>query len=291
LGRAGFVASTRRIYRIDRLLYKGRHSAVFKASLAFGKLKGIQTVAVKILHGFGARPHLKERFLREAEFALRCKHPRIVQAYDFGAIGAAGGLEGRDAAQGAAGKPCLGRADRQIRLPAGEASVLFLVSEYISGPTMLDALRQIRRGKSWELVSYLRTLSALADALLCIEGDPFVIAHRDIKPSNILLGRSMSPKLTDFGCARTLFRAEHELRESFVGTPRYMSPEQRLDPGKADIRSDIFSLGKVFAELSLGLKWPDRLRIQKLLDKMCAEDPRQRFQGPGELIEALGSSS
>lgn len=88
------------------------------------------------------------------------------------------------------------------------------------------------------------------------------IVHRDIKPSNILVAEEDGeplPKVIDFGIAKatdsdgatgkTLITAAGQL----IGTPQYMSPEQAgLNGGNVDRRTDIYSLGVLLHELSIG---------------------------------------
>ncbi len=99
----------------------------------------------------------------------------------------------------------------------------------------------------------------------------------------------------------------------FLGTPDYISPEQALDTRAADIRSDIFSLGCTFFRLLTGeLPFPGETVVEKLesrestaarsvrnfrsgvpaeleavLARMLARDPRDRFQTPRDVAQAL----
>lgn len=87
------------------------------------------------------------------------------------------------------------------------------------------------------------------------------IVHRDIKPANILLTEDLIVKLGDFGLAKALPPSSHGLLalpstqapdvQGFdthgAGTPSYASPEQVH--GQCTLKSDVFSLGIVLAEL------------------------------------------
>lgn len=77
------------------------------------------------------------------------------------------------------------------------------------------------------------------------------VIHRDIKPSNLLLGRAGRLCVADFGLARFQSASTEPLTRTgeFVGTLRYMSPEQ-LECGRIeDERTDIYSLGVTLYEL------------------------------------------
>jgi eukaryotic-like serine/threonine-protein kinase len=107
------------------------------------------------------------------------------------------------------------------------------------------------------------------------------LTHRDIKPSNIIFIEGV-PKLADVG----LVAASGQ--QSFVGTEGYLPPE-----GPGTPRADIYSLGKLLYEISTGKDRldfpeidsqlstrPDReqlLRLNQVLIKACANDPKKRY--------------
>ena len=70
------------------------------------------------------------------------------------------------------------------------------------------------------------------------------LVHRDIKPSNIMITPDGDVKLLDMGLARALDDETGLTRANTVlGTLDYASPEQLRDAAKADMRSDLYSVG------------------------------------------------
>jgi serine/threonine-protein kinase len=88
------------------------------------------------------------------------------------------------------------------------------------------------------------------------------IVHGDIKPSNIMLKRTASSKVIDFGSAFQISRP----RIQPAWTPRYAAPEV-IETGKFEMNSDLASLGYVFLELVSGRSPFDDVKTKaELLD-------------------------
>ena len=111
------------------------------------------------------------------------------------------------------------------------------------------------------------------------------VVHRDIKPENILIDRSGSPRIADFGLALlTGPSTETRLTKTaeVMGTPQYMAPEQIERPADVDHRADIYSLGVVFYEMLTGELPVGRFpppsqngRGRRAARSGCAQDSRE----------------
>ena len=82
------------------------------------------------------------------------------------------------------------------------------------------------------------------------------VIHRDVSPQNVFVTFDGLVKVLDFGLAKSVFRTAQTRSGAAKGKLSYMSPEQLL--GKPlDRRTDVFALGIVLYELSLGIKLYD----------------------------------
>jgi WD40 repeat protein len=167
-----------------------------------------------ILAGVHADPVATVRFLAEAEAVAKLQHPNIVQIH---AMGEADGLP-------------------------------YLELEYVPGGGLDRALE----GTPWRARRAVEMVEALARAVA--EAHRRGIVHRDLKPSNILLAADGTPKVADFGLAKSL-GAESGLTatESILGTPGYMAPEQAEGKTRqVGPLADVYALGVILYELLVG---------------------------------------
>jgi serine/threonine-protein kinase len=178
-----------------------------------------RTVAVKTLRADLSRdPTFQARFRREAQSAASLNHPAIVAIYDTG----------EDFENG--------------------ISVPYIVMEYADGSTLRDLLHSGRR------LLPERALEITAGVLQALDySHRNGIIHRDIKPANIMLTRSGTVKVMDFGIARAMADNGMTMTQTaaVIGTAQYLSPEQAKGE-TVDARSDLYSTGCLMFELLTG---------------------------------------
>ncbi|XP_077210601.1 protein kinase superfamily protein isoform X3 [Tasmannia lanceolata] len=103
--------------------------------------------------------------------------------------------------------------------------------------------------------------SARGLAYLHEDSSPRVI-HRDFKSSNILLEHDFTPKVSDFGLARTALEGGNEhISTRVMGTFGYVAPEYAMT-GHLLVKSDVYSYGVVLLELLTGRKPVDMSQPQ-----------------------------
>ena len=213
------------------------------------------------------------RFEREAKLASSLDHPNICTIFGLHKVG-----------------------DTQ-----------FIAMQYIEGRNV----RQLVGGQPLDLRRALSIAIQVTDALAAAHSRGIV--HRDIKARNVMVTRSGTVKVLDFGLAK-LIESPHkdhsdpQLTEVGVpyGTSTYAAPEQAQGL-KADHRADIFSTGVLLYEMLAGT-WPFRgktsldvryavvyhkpkpiveargedtpqlRRIEEILDKALAKAPDDRYQ-------------
>jgi DNA-binding response OmpR family regulator len=180
---------------------------------------------------------------------------------------------------------------------------LYLAMEYFPCGDLRDRLRNPMSVD--ESLYYLR---AIAEALRVIH--VFGILHRDLKPANVMLREDNSPVLIDFGLARrSLDDAGTTGIGQVLGSPYYISPEQAQGQ-RADVRTDLYSLGVIFYEMLTGQRpYGGRSAVaimaqhtsspvpilpaptapqQPLLDRLMAKQQSARYASADELLADLG---
>jgi serine/threonine protein kinase len=170
-------------------------------------------VAIKVISGqLSSNPDFMTRFEHEARLIAHLQHAHILPVYDFGR----------------------------------EGHTLFLAMRLVDG----GSLDQRLRSGPLSVPETVRIFSQIASALNYAHQEGVI--HRDLKPNNILLDKSGSPYLTDFGIAKVLQSSMALTATGTVmGTPSYMSPEQWRGAA-LDGRTDIYALGVMLYEMLTG---------------------------------------
>lgn len=282
-------------YRLLDCIGSGGMGAVFKAwHGGTGRVVALKVMADAIVQNAKA----VARFHKEIQAVASLNHPNIVSAYDADCV-------------------------RRMH---------FLVMEYVDGHDLGWYLANTRSLPAGWVCEVIRQA-----ALGLHHAHERGMIHRDVKPTNLLVARDPETggplvKVLDLGLARFATEPEEEGGEAIpsrageagltqagqvLGTPDYMSPEQANDTRRADVRSDIFSLGcTLFRLLTHEYPFPGdsvvekiaarqvkparRLRelrgdfpreLEAVVAKMLAPDPRQRYQSALEVAFALAPFS
>ncbi len=125
-----------------------------------------------------------------------------------------------------------------------EEKGLFLVMEYVKGPTLNQVIADT--DGPTESKAALQILWRLAAAMHDVHAAGII--HRDLKPANIIIAEGLHPKIMDFGVAASLTGQTSML----LGTTKYMAPELFEGSKDVDGRADQYSLGFIMYELLAG---------------------------------------
>ena len=175
-------------------------------------------IALKVIAPeWAADEGYRERFQRESRLTASIDHPNVIPVYE------AGEFDGR----------------------------LYIVMRWVDGTDLRAVLSSAGRVPPGRTIALLRPV---ASALAAAHGRGLV--HRDVKPANVLVARGGEESgdhiyLTDFGIARRTDGDSITRTGMLVGTVDYMAPE-RLEGGRGDAASDIYSFGCMLFELLTG---------------------------------------
>src|SRR5215468_8507690 len=233
-------------YRVERVLDQGGMGVVVKAM----HLQLNQPVAMKfLLPEVLGNQQVVQRFLREAQAAVRLKSEHVARVIDVGTL---------------------------------ETGAPYMVLEYLEGADLSGYPRnQLTIGGIVDLM--LQACEALAEA------HSLGIVHRDIKPANFFITRGPDGapllKVLDFGISKApMAQGNLTATQSVMGTPAYMSPEQMRSSRDVDHRTDIWALGVVLYELLQGMPPYGGDTFSSMVIKVVNDPlPRMTVALPGDL--------
>lgn len=126
---------------------------------------------------------------------------------------------------------------------AGESdSSPFIVMELVEGQTLRDV-------SALSLAEALALARQICAALEHAHANGII--HRDLKPENVVVAKSQTAKLMDFGLARAAGAPRITEEGSLVGTASYLAPELIAGDGPS-LQSDLYALGVMLYELLAG---------------------------------------
>lgn len=145
----------------------------------------------------------------------------------------------------------------------------FLVMEYVKGITLKQYIEENGKISGRHLESIIIQICEILEYLHSFQPP---VLYMDLKPSNIMIHPKGIIRLIDFGIS--MFQGE---QNQFLGTNGYASPEQRTSQEHIDVRTDIYSLGKVceFCGKSTNIQW--------MLTKCTRKNPQQRYDSVSEI--------
>lgn len=203
-------------FRVGEEIGRGGFGVVYRGE----QLVPVQRpVAIKILRTDLATPAMVARFRAEASVLARMNHEGIARVIDAG----------------------LDHANRP-----------YVVMELIEG----ESLIKYCESHGLSIRDRVRLFEQICAAVQ--HAHQRAVIHRDLKPANVLVedrGGDAVPRVIDFGIAKLVEDGgidSQTLDGHRMGTPRYMSPEQRSGDGGADTRIDVFSLGVMLCEALTG---------------------------------------
>lgn len=212
-----------------------------------------QPIVIKILSPkHVSNKEITARFLKEAHIIAMTDHPNIVKLYGQGAW----------------------------------EKGLYIAMEFIRGVS----LRQFIQQKSLSQKRALEIILQVAYALCHLHSHRVI--HRDLKPENILITETGDIKVIDFGIAQLHGESSAKFNSRrIIGTPVYMSPEQKINPEAVSYASDIYSLGIIAYELLLGRLSHGTIHLsllpqslRPLIAKALEVDTSKRYQDIVDLI-------
>jgi hypothetical protein len=282
-------------YRILELLGAGGMGAVYRAE----HRRMERHVALKVMSAdLMDRPEMVERFHREVKAAALLNHPNIVTAYDADQAGDAHFLimefvEGISLAQ---------KVQQEGPLPVTQACACIRQAA-------LGLQHAHERGMVHRDIKPHNLMLTPTGQVKILD---FGLARFVRETASV---RAEPASATGETTGQTASGAASALTQTgtLMGTADFIAPEQATDPSRAGVRADIYSLGCTLYYLLAGhAPFPEGTALDKLtghcerapkplanlrrdippalarvVERMMAKEPTQRYQTPAEAAEAL----
>ncbi|WP_405139414.1 serine/threonine protein kinase [Sphaerisporangium sp. NBC_01403] len=263
-------------YLVEAVVGRGGMATVYRArDHRLGRAVALKVLAPQLSQD----QRFRDRFVRESRLVAGIDHPNIIPIYE-----------------------------------AGESDdLLFIAMRYVEGA---DLRKLIQASGPMPVARAYRLFSQIASALDSAHQHGLV--HRDVKPANILVaeGSDRDPEhiyLTDFGLTKSTYsEAGLTSHGHFMGTPRYVAPEQ-IRGLPVDGRSDLYAFACVVYEALSGLPpfqrdtelallyahvshepppltpyRPDLPHaVNQVMSRALAKTPDDRFSTCGQFVAAL----
>ncbi len=156
----------------------------------------------------------------------------------------------------------------------------YITMEFVEGESLRELMK---RGGAMVPQAGLGVARQICSALR--EAHREGVVHRDLKPENVMIDRSGTVKVMDFGVARSMEAAGTTLTGLMVGTPAYMAPEQAS--GKpVDQRTDIYALGLTLYEMFTGVPAVQGQTVAEVVLKQIQGTPT----APRSVVPSLAAS-
>lgn len=237
-------------YEIAQEVGRGSMGAVFKAHDPFiDRIVAVKMAIADALLDKNSSERFRKMFFNEAHTAGMLRHPNILDIFYAGV----------------------------------DEDKCYIVMEFVDDGNTLK--EHITADKLLPLAQVAEIIFKCAQALDYAHRQGVI--HRDIKPSNILLTEEFDIKIADFSIAH-IARADmtETMPMGFVGSPRYMSPEQ-VQEDVITGQTDIFSLGIVAYEMLTGRHPFGGETFSSLIHKVINEEPLPLSQYRRDLPEGL----
>jgi serine/threonine-protein kinase len=140
-----------------------------------------------------------------------------------------------------------------------ERGVVYLVMDWSDGGSLRELLDELPDNRmpatlGARLIAHVCAGLHAAHELVGDDGAPLHVVHRDVSPQNILISANGQVKITDFGVAKARGQIHAATQTGEVkGKLSYMAPEQ-VTTRDVDRRADVFALGCVLYETTLGVR-------------------------------------